>query len=52
VHTGVTSIESQQQYASLDDARAVVAKMRSFAGQHGFDALIIVSSNDATHCGL
>lgn len=41
-------IESQQQSASLDDERQVVAKMRHFAGERGCDALVIFSGNDAT----
>jgi hypothetical protein len=41
-------IESQQESLSLDDAQAVVAKMREFAGECGCDALVIFAGNDTT----
>jgi hypothetical protein len=40
-------IESQQEQYSQDDAAAVIAKMRAFAGKRGCNALAIFSGNDA-----
>ena len=39
-------IESQQEDASQDGSRALIAKMRAFAGKRGCDALVIFSDNN------
>lgn len=40
-------IESLQEEHSQDDSRAIIAKMRAFAGQRGCDGLVIFSGNDS-----